>query len=33
MSRMVLAHSDSPWKLMVGVAFLVLFACVGIALT
>jgi hypothetical protein len=28
---MVLAHSDSPWKLMVGVAFLVLFACVGIA--
>lgn len=33
-SRMVSLHSDTawnPWKLMVVVAFLVLFACVGIA--
>jgi hypothetical protein len=28
---MVSVQSDSPWKLMVGVAFLVSFACIGIA--
>jgi len=34
MSRMVPLHNDipwNPWKLMVVVAFLVLFTCVGIA--
>jgi hypothetical protein len=31
MSPMVSLHNDSFWKLAVGVVFLVLFACIGIA--